>query len=116
MTATPHHVSNSRQCPYCREWIVLPYRRSHEAWEAHKRRCRVPDHHAVDCDRGTITPETNEDDYECPGCGYQLGMTTCDRQTLDGATYVRYYRYCCEPCAIAEGSTQPLERRLPLRS
>ena len=32
-------IADTRQCPYCRQWIPMPLRRQREAFEAHKLRC-----------------------------------------------------------------------------
>lgn len=37
--ASPHQIANTRQCPHCHQWTTLPYRRTHEAWEAHTGLC-----------------------------------------------------------------------------
>lgn len=32
-------IADTRQCPYCRQWIPMPLRRQREAFEAHKHAC-----------------------------------------------------------------------------
>ena len=33
-------IADTRQCPYCRQWIAMPARRQREAFNAHKLGCR----------------------------------------------------------------------------